>query len=124
MSTRSVPSLLCALALAAGLPACLLCDDIKAQAQGHHDKFAACGPGDSCVLVEGADPNDCTGTFVCATAINAEQDQEAYRQRAQEIADSFRQFCQECAMPGCISPDELIASCNTETGLCELHQRQ
>ena len=102
-----------------GTIGCTTCDDIKAEADALADDAAKCSAGDTCIPVYIG--GSCIASIICASAVNEKTDLDQLHQRAQEIsADYEDQGCSECMMADCPGLDEFTASCNTETGRCEL----
>lgn len=101
---------------------CVDCEEIKDEAFELRERHAACSEGDECQVVsmyEIVGANNCLLAFQCSHALNANTDLDTFERKARSLSENFER-CGECAQAGCDSPENKVAVCNTETGLCEL----
>ncbi len=97
------------------------CDDIKSRAKALVAEFAACDPGQRCVVVDLGKvvENGCLGDFQCFTALAEGSDLDDLSRRARALEAEFA-GCGECSMPECANLERWTAFCDEGQRRCRL----
>lgn len=101
------------------------CERAKRAAQELLDTHARCSTGDSCVLVSHPDlgiPCSANLLFYCPFAVNERTDLAEFVSRARELraeAEACPRCGGPCALPSCVSVDQLSAVCDVPAGRCQ-----
>lgn len=101
---------------------CLDCDQIQKDATALRTEAETCSEGDTCVVVslyELTGDSNCLGAFQCGAAFRSDVDLDAFSVQATELAEEF-QSCNMCVMAGCMNMENSSATCNSESGKCEI----
>ncbi len=101
---------------------CLDCDQIQEDATALRAEAEACSEGDTCVVVslyELTGDSNCLGAFQCHAAFRSDVDLEQLSTQATELADEFG-GCNMCVMAGCMNMENASATCNAQSGKCEI----